>query len=153
MARWILLSYRLPREPSRPRLALWRALRRLGAQQVNDGLAVLPLSGETREQFDWLATGVEEDGGVASVWLADGATRDQDRQWEATMRESSAEEYASLLVRARTGDDPAAIVRLRRTLREELRRVRARDYFRAPGGAEAEAAIESLQPSAAVVGR
>ncbi len=31
---WVLLAYRLPREPSTPRIALWRRLRRLGAAQV-----------------------------------------------------------------------------------------------------------------------
>src|ERR687888_50422 len=33
-ARWVLLAYRLPREPSTPRSALWRKLRRLGAGLV-----------------------------------------------------------------------------------------------------------------------
>ena len=40
---WVLLAYRLPREPSTPRSALWRKLRRLGAAQVLDGLAALLL--------------------------------------------------------------------------------------------------------------
>jgi hypothetical protein len=31
---WVLLAYRLPREPSTPRIALWRGLRRLGAAQI-----------------------------------------------------------------------------------------------------------------------
>src|SRR5262249_39018906 len=32
--RWVLLAYRLPREPSTPRIAVWRRLRRLGALQL-----------------------------------------------------------------------------------------------------------------------
>jgi hypothetical protein len=28
--RWVLLSYRLPREPSTPRIGVWRKLERLG---------------------------------------------------------------------------------------------------------------------------
>ena len=31
---WVLLAYRLPREPSTPRSALWRKLHLLGAQQT-----------------------------------------------------------------------------------------------------------------------
>src|SRR4051812_50222715 len=61
--RWVLLSYRLPREPSTPRIAVWRRLRRLGAVQIGDGVAALPLDDRTREQFDWLANDVEEAGG------------------------------------------------------------------------------------------
>src|SRR4051812_49914311 len=68
--RWVLLSYRLPREPSTPRIAVWRRLRRLGAVQIGDGVAALPLDDRTREQFDWLANDVEEAGGGGGVLVA-----------------------------------------------------------------------------------
>ena len=58
--RWVLLAYRLPREPSTPRSTLWRKLRRLGAAQVLDGLAALPLDARNREQLEWLADEVVE---------------------------------------------------------------------------------------------
>jgi len=47
---WVLLSYRLPGEPSTPRIALWRKLRRLGVAQISDGLVALPRGARTREQ-------------------------------------------------------------------------------------------------------
>jgi hypothetical protein len=37
ITQWVLLAYRLPREPSAPRLAVWRSLKRLGAAQLLDG--------------------------------------------------------------------------------------------------------------------
>ena len=52
---WVLLAYRLPREPSTPRIALWRRLRRLGAAQLVDGLVALPHDARTREALEWLA--------------------------------------------------------------------------------------------------
>src|SRR6266511_2921251 len=52
---WVFLAYRLPREPSTPRIAVWRKLRRLGVVQLLDGLVVLPLDNRTREQLEWLA--------------------------------------------------------------------------------------------------
>src|SRR3954470_6216916 len=67
---WALLAYRLPREPSTPRIALWRALRRLGVGQIVDGLVALPADARTREQLEWLAEAVTQAGGEASVWLA-----------------------------------------------------------------------------------
>ncbi len=42
---WVLLSYRLPREPSTPRIAVWRKLKRLGVAQISDGLVALPARG------------------------------------------------------------------------------------------------------------
>lgn len=55
VGQWVLLAYRLPREPSTPRIALWRALRRLGVGQLTDDLVALPADSRTREQFEWLA--------------------------------------------------------------------------------------------------
>ena len=63
MSEWVLLAYRLPREPSTPRISLWRKLRRLGAVQVVDGLVTLPADPKTVEAFDWLADEVLEAGG------------------------------------------------------------------------------------------
>src|ERR687892_36086 len=65
---WVLLAYRVPREPSTPRSALWRKLRRLGAAQVVDGLAALPLDARNREQLEWLADEGAEAGGGATRW-------------------------------------------------------------------------------------
>src|SRR2546430_16659157 len=65
---WVLLAYRLPRDPSTPRSTLWRKLRRLGAAQVLDGLAALPLDARNREQLEWLAEEVGEAGGDATIW-------------------------------------------------------------------------------------
>jgi hypothetical protein len=149
---WVLLAYRLPREPSRPRLALWRALRRLGAAQVADGLAALPLTAETREHFEWLASAAADDQGEASVWIALATTRDQDQGWRDQMSAAVEAEYTDLRERAaaaRVHDEPGQ-VRQRRYLRAELRRIRARDYFNAPGARHAEAAIEALGNEALV---
>src|SRR5258705_10621623 len=67
---WVLLAYRLPREPSTPRIAVWRKLRRLGAVQLVDGLVALPADPATVEAFDWLADEVVEAGGEAWTWRA-----------------------------------------------------------------------------------
>ena len=40
--RWVLLVYRLPREPSRHRVAVWRKLRDLGALYLRTGLRRSP---------------------------------------------------------------------------------------------------------------
>jgi hypothetical protein len=154
MTQWVLLAYRLPREPSRPRLALWRAVRRLGAAQVADGLVALPLNAETREHFEWLTNAALEDGGEASVWVAQTTTRDQDRRWRDKMTQAVEAEYSAIRESVDGSHllDPAEQVRVRRNLRAELRRVRGRDYFTAPGFKAATTAVESLTGVRAKVG-
>jgi hypothetical protein len=146
MRRWVLLAYRLPREPSTPRITLWRNLRRLGAAQVGDGLVILPLTAETQEQAEWLASDVHDSGGEASVWLGEAATRAQEDRWVERIRMASVEEYERLQQRARAAatDEEADRTRDVRVLRAELRRTRGRDYFGVVEGAAAAAAIERL---------
>src|ERR687898_153907 len=58
--RWVLLVYRIPREPSRHRVAVWRKLRDLGALYLQDGVAAAqreggrgrgdPLGGKARDR-------------------------------------------------------------------------------------------------------
>lgn len=155
MQPWVLLAYRLPREPSTPRIALWRSLRRLGAAQVGDGLVALPLDGETREQVEWLASGIEESGGDASVWIGQAATRAQEERWVDRLLEAVTAEYRTLIRRATEAAAEEGSTRRRslRQLRAEFRRVRVRDYFRAAAGSEAEAAIERLASGEPVAAR
>ncbi|MGH8894932.1 MAG: Chromate resistance protein ChrB, partial [Actinomycetes bacterium] len=66
---WVLLTYRLPREPSTPRIAVWRRLRRLGVAQLADGVVALPADARTREQLEWVAGQVQDAHGTAAVWV------------------------------------------------------------------------------------
>jgi len=148
VGQWVLLAYRLPREPSTPRIALWRALRRLGAVQLLDGLVALPADSRTREQLEWLADGVLEAGGEASVWLGQPGSAAQERAIAARMRAAIDEEYRRVAEQAEAALSATAGSRTRtRTLarlRRELRRIRRRDYFPAPAREQAAAAVEAL---------
>ena len=146
MRRWVLLAYRLPREPSTPRIALWRGLRRLGAAQIGDVLVALPLDAETREQIEWLSNDIEEAGGESSVWLGEAATKAQEERWVNRLLEAVSLDYRALIDRATQAarEDDATRRRTLRQLRAELRRVRGRDYFRDPSGDQAAAAVEHL---------
>jgi hypothetical protein len=146
VGQWVLLAYRLPREPSTPRIALWRALRRLGAAQVLDGLVALPADSRTREQLEWLADSVVEAGGEASVWLGRPGSAAQERALATRMRAAVDEEYrriaeqADAALRAASGTRRRTLGRLRR----DLRRVRRRDYFPSGEHERAAAAVEKL---------
>jgi Protein ChrB, N-terminal len=140
---WVMLAYRLPREPSAPRLAVWRKLKRLGVAQLADGLVALPLDSRNREQLEWLADQVIEGDGEASIWTATPATLAQERELAAAMQTAIAERYGALIAEA----DAAREVPSHRTLgrlRRELGRIERRDYFPPPEREQARAAVEAL---------
>lgn len=148
-SRWVLLSYRVPREPSTPRIAVWRTLRRLGVVRLNDGLVALPADARTREQLEWLAEEVVQAGGEAAIWLAEPGTRAQQRALVEQMRRASGEEYRKLVAGAAQAHSevPGTQRRTLAKLRRDLRAVQRRDYFAAPERAQTVSAIEALASS------
>src|SRR5260221_12680322 len=69
---WLLLAYRMPREPSTPRIAVWRKLTSLGVAKLGDGLVGLPADARSQERLEWIADEVAEAGGEAALWQGGG---------------------------------------------------------------------------------
>jgi len=147
---WVLLCYRLPREPSRPRIALWRRLKRLGAAQLGDGLVALPADARTREQLEWAAEEVLEAAGTASVWLARPDDAAQEREVAAGLAAARAAEYTAVADAAASVllEGPAEQARTLRRLRQLYREITRRDFF---PPAERERSTAALQTLAAAV--
>jgi hypothetical protein len=143
---WVLLTYRLPREPSTPRASVWRKLRRLGVAQLADGLVALPEDARTREHLEWIAEEVLAAGGTAMLWQARPTTLGDERQVALGMAAERSREYDALAARAVAAltAPPADRRRALRSLRTELRAIRRRDYFSARGREAAVAAVDSL---------
>jgi hypothetical protein len=142
---WALLAYRMPREPSAPRVTVWRKLRRLGAVQVVDGLVALPARAETVEAFGWLADEVIEAGGEAWTWTGTGS-KQQDRTLRQRLRSAVIEEYSTVIAEAAdAGDQPPrrTVERLRRTLRD----IERRDFVAPKERDEARRVLQRLSAS------
>ena len=144
-----MLAYRLPREPSGPRVTVWRKLRRLGVAQVLDGLVALPADARTREHLEWLADEVVEAGGEAWVWLGRLGLASQERALAARMAETVAADYEAVVADAEASASESDVVRRRvvARLRRELQRVGRRDFFPPPQREVARAAVDRLAES------
>ena len=144
--KWVLLSYRLPREPSTPRITIWRKLKRLGVAQLGDGLIALPADARTREQLDWIAEEIVVSGGTATVWIAQPATLAQERELAAAMAAARSQEYRTVIEQAAAAGSAYEAERIRtvRRLRDELRRIHRRDYFPPRERDSARVAVEAL---------
>jgi len=143
---WVLLSYRLPREPSGPRTAVWRKLRKLGVAQISDGLVGLPAGPRTREQLEWLSEEVIDSGGSAIIWLATPGNRAQEQQLAQAMTEARAAEYQTVVGAAEAAAGSPTPASAIRRLRNDLRAIQRRDYFPPADRDQAEAAVEALSP-------
>ena len=143
---WVLLTYRLPREPSTPRLALWRKLKRLGVAQLADGLVALPADARTREQLEWAAEDVDQGGGTAGVWFARPATTELERAVAAQMDAARAGEYTDVITQARATAalDAPERTQVLRKLRGQMRQIERRDFFRPPQHENARQALRDL---------
>ena len=148
---WLLLAYRLPREPSTPRITVWRKLKRLGIAQISDGLVALPADARTREQLEWIADEVIEAGGSAAIWLARPAALSQERELAAGMAAARAGEYQAVIAQATEamGSEEMARNATARRLLAELRRIARRDYFPPPERDRARIAVRDLASSTA----
>ena len=149
--RWLILIYRLPREPSRPRVAVWRKLKALGALYLQDGVVALPEDAVTREQLEWLQLQIREANGEATLWEAQPNTSGENKELVAAFRSSREEAYKAIIAAANRLQRKAELGGSK-TLPEELSKLerefrteRRRDYFRSPLRKEAASALKAAR--------
>jgi hypothetical protein len=146
---WALLAYRIPREPSTPRIAVWRRLRKLGVAQIGDGLVALPADARTIEALEWVADDIVAAGGGATLWRAALTSRSSERDVVAAMVAARAAEYETLAGKAeaslsKPAPSHAEGMRRLRLLRRELRGIQRRDFFPPPQRQRANGAVKAL---------
>lgn len=122
MSSWLMLMFRIPTEPSAPRVSTWRKLKRLGALVLHDAVWVLPATPTTREQLQWLAADITESGGEATVWRSE-LEVGEDASLVARFRERSEAAYAEILADLHREDADVGL------LARRYQQVKAFDYF------------------------
>ncbi len=138
---WLLLVFKIPREPTAGRVYVWRKLKKLGAIAVQDAVWVLPAMPRTREQFQWLSAEITELGGEVSLFTAnvllDGQQQSLREQFEAPVREAYSEILAAL---KRRKPDLTA-------LSKRYQQVKVQDFFQCPLGEKVRQKLLSAQGS------
>src|SRR3954468_18249369 len=126
--RGVLLAYRVPREPSTPRIAIWRKLRRLGVAQIVDGLVAVPHSVSNLEQMGWVVNDVLDADGEAQLWTAEMNSAKQERELVARLNRDVTEAYRAFVEAIEgvaQGAEPVGrrpLDRFQRELRDIVRR-------------------------------
>ena len=144
------MVYRLPREPSRHRVAVWRKLRDLGALYLQDGVAALPEDAVTREQLEWLQLRAREAGGEATLWEAKPGTLAEEAELVGAFRSSREKAYRTIIagaerLRRKAQMGGGALSEQLGKLERAFRAERRRDYFRSPLRLEAAEALKAAR--------
>lgn len=158
---WHLFVYRLPKQSSSMRVAVWRELRRIGALPLQQAVVVLPEAGGLSEKLDAIAERVRSQGGVVYRFpLAELDEADRDRlegEWNALRtqeyeeiveecetkfeREIEFEIFRDNLTAAEAEEIEADLDKIKAW----FERISARDVFAVSARARAEAAIANCQ--------
>lgn len=150
---WIVLAYRVPNDPSRHRVALWRELRRAGAVPLQQATWAIPTTaGATLERVAQLVERADGDLFAFDAEPRDAGslellyTRAREDEWLEFVRECQKyeaeldhEEEIGKFTPAELDEEEQSLERLRRWFRE----LRARDVFGAPSAPEAEQRLKS----------
>jgi hypothetical protein len=135
MTMWLVLVYKIPREPAAGRVYVWRKLKRLGALLVHDAVWLLPATPWTREQFQWLAVEIKELGGEALVWESRIVLPGQDeRLIQQFVAETDAAYQTILTTLQQAEPDVSALAR-------QYQQLQTRDYFGSPLAEQVRAAL------------
>ncbi len=153
---WRVITYRLPAEPSRHRVAVWRELRRLGAVPLQQGTWAVPGGEPFEAGFAQVVEAITAAGGQPVV-LAVADDQASTAQLEALFTEQREAEWAEFLgdcgkyeaelagevaqgklTLAELDEEEQSLERLRRWYRT----IRARDLFGAPSAAAAEGRLK-----------
>ena len=158
--KWILLIYRLPSEPSRHRVAVWRELRRVGAVPLQQATWALPERRDFVEAASRVMELVDVAGGLALMF--DGSPRGEGmaERLEVLFTAEREEEWAEFLAEctkfeaeirkeiriekftsAELDEEEQNLERLRRWFRD----LRRRDVFVAPSQELAERRLKDCE--------
>lgn len=121
--RWLLLVYRIPRQPTAGRVFVWRKLKYLGAIAIQDAAWVLPNTPRTLEQFQWLAAEITELKGEAVLWQADQIDATSEQALVEKFQKPVLAEYEAILAALKKKDRDLA------ALSKQFQQAQAKDYF------------------------
>jgi len=160
MSSWLLLTYKVPSEPSRRRVALWRRLKGMGAVYLQNGVCLLPKTDDHVRQLKMLENEISEMDGEAVLLETVAFDRAQEDKVVTRFRADRDEEYREFLGRCEAFEDEIAKeIRIKKftyaELEEEdtdlkklkgwLEKIQKLDFYGATLAAEAAARLKGCE--------
>jgi hypothetical protein len=162
---WLLITVSAPGGTSSTlRVYAWRKLRSLGAHYLQQSVCLLPATAKTNRAVTRLVARLRAEGGQGEMLRIKLADSKQEAAIIDTFQRERADEYHEVVERTKQFHEELALERRRgRATYTELEEsdadlsrhqkwlaaIKARDYFGAPGAAEAEAAVAACEQALA----
>src|SRR5947209_3538589 len=154
---WTVLVYRIPTQPSRLRLLIWRKLQAMGALYLQNAACLLPSRPDLDENMQYIAAQIEEMGGSCYLFSASpllpGSTERLVEEFRAqadSHLDEIIERLDEISAALEGAASPSALERAEGELkRERVAYLRARRlaYFGATNEAEVDARLDALKRS------
>jgi hypothetical protein len=97
---WLLLTYKVPPEPAKKRIALWRKIKSLGAVYLQNGVCLLPKTDEHQRRLKMIANEISEMDGEAVLLETVGIDRAQEEKLIARFNADRDGAYREFLERS-----------------------------------------------------
>ena len=152
-ASWLLLTYKVPPEPSKLRVAIWRRIRSLGAVYIQNGVCVLPHTTEHQRQLRMVQGDIGRAGGEAVIFETSALDGKQDDLVVARFKHDRDQDYEEFLdkcadykrdVEKEVKADHYTFAELKendedlKKLKTWLEKIKALDFYTAPARAVAD---------------
>ena len=153
--KWTVLIYRIPANPSRLRLQIWRKLQRMGALYLQNAACILPARPDLDENMQYVAAAIEEMGGTAHLFTTTGDIPGEDERLIEEFRalaDARLDDIVGRLDRIQGELDSAASLSSLERAEEDLKReriaylrARKRAYFGSAREAEVDSRLDEVK--------
>jgi hypothetical protein len=157
---WLLLTYKVPPEPPRSRVALWRKLKGLGAVYLQNGVCLLPKTDDHVRRVKMIENDIAGMGGEAVILETIALNRAQEQKVVGRFKADRDEDYTEFLDKC--ADFEAEIAKETKAkhftyaeleendvdlkkLQGWLDKIKKLDFYGAPLRAEAEQRLENCE--------
>jgi hypothetical protein len=140
---WLLLLHQIPPKPPYFRAKVLRRLNQIGALPVKNSAYLLPSNDNTREDFEWAARQIVDEGGEAWVFRTEAVGGLDDESIRASFRKLRGPDYQELLEAARKLAAQPEEGEWKR-LSQRYSDLRLIDFFDAPESEEMERLMNSI---------
>jgi len=96
---WLLLTYKVPPEPAKKRIALWRRLKGMGAVYLQNGVCMLPKTDDHVRRLRMLENDIAEMAGESVILETVALDRSQQEKVVGRFKADRDEEYREFLSR------------------------------------------------------